>query len=162
MVSQSSADARVVRIVAAVIAVVSLGRELAGGEPPDVTRQVFAARMVAAAIAGSIALACTPGRSTSSLRLLALALGLDGALAAIVVLWLNPAALWEQSLIVISMILGGAVFMPWSWRWQAGFACVVLLALTPVLAVLEAHDQLSNQSVARALITLAAISASSV
>jgi PAS domain S-box-containing protein len=162
MLSQSSTDARVLRVVAAVIAVVSLGRELAGGEPPDAARQVFAVRLVAGAIAGAIALACSPERSASSLRLLALALGLDGALAGIAVLWLNPAALWEQSLIVISMILGGAVFMPWSWRWQAGYACVVLLALTPVLAILETHEQLSNQTVARALVTLAAISAASV
>jgi len=134
----AATHARALRVVALAIAAMALGRHLAGAYAPEVEGRVLAIRLGVAAIALLLGLFATPRRSEGVLRVLALLLGLDATLSGLVVALVNPIVLWEQAALIVAVIFGAALFMPWPWQWQAayaalnvGSAAILVFLLTP-------------------------------
>ncbi|HEV8399345.1 MAG TPA: response regulator [Gemmatimonadales bacterium] len=154
--------ARALRIVAAAIAVVAVAKHLAGDFPdPAAQRDLLDVRGAAALLALLIAGLSSPSRSVAQLQRLAFALGIDVVLLCLGAVVVVPAHLWEQSVSLVGMMFGAAVFLPWSWRWQVALVGVTLLAATATILLL-ADGELAGHVGARALVTLYGMGALSV
>src|SRR5882672_7910881 len=155
--------ARALRIVAATIAVVAVAKHLAG-DFPDVqaAREMLLIRSAAAAIALIIALLSSVRRSVTQLEPLAFALGLDIALMCLGAVLVVPGELWEQTVSLVAMMFGAAVFLPWSWRWHATLVANTLVVATITVLLLVPAGALAGHVAGRALVTLYAMGALSV
>ncbi len=155
--------ARALRIVAAAIAVVAVAKHLAGDFPhAQAASDLLIVRGAAAGLALGIALLSSPRRSVAQLQRLAFALGLDIALLCLGAVLVVPAELWEQTASLVAMMFGGAVFLPWSWRWQAWLVGVTAGGATITVLLLVPGGALQGHVAARALVTLYAMAALSV
>ncbi len=155
--------ARALRIVAVAIALVAIAKHLAGDFPDAAAqRSLLTVRGGAAGVALLIAILSSPTRSVAQLQRLAFALGLDVALWCSGAVLVVPAQVWEQTASLVGMMFGAAVFLPWSWRWQATLASVTLVAATITVLLLVPRGALAGHIGARALLTLYAMGALSV
>lgn len=119
--------ARPLRIVAIVVAVASsVWGVFSGGVPHDVVSRLLVVRAVETTVAVAVAILATPRRSLPVLRVLIWVLALDVAGANAAVMALAPSSAWEALLSTMIVVMGAALFAPWSWRWQAGLAVVVV------------------------------------
>src|SRR6266511_1392671 len=155
--------ARALRVVAAAIAVVAIAKHLAGDFPDALAaREMLIVRSAAAAIALVIALLSSVRRSITQLERLAFALGLDIALMCLGAVLVVPGELWEQTVSLVAMMFGAAVFLPWSWRWHATLAGGTLVVATITVLLLVPAGALAGHVSGRALVTLYAMGALSV
>jgi PAS domain S-box-containing protein len=155
--------ARALRIVAAAIAVVALAKHLTGDFPdPRVARDLLTVRAAAALLALTIAVLSSPRRRVAQLEVLAFGLGLDVVLLCLGAVIVVPAELWEQSVSLVAMMFGAAVFLPWSWRWHATLAGSTLAVATITVLLLIPAGALVGHSAIRAVVTLYGMGALSV
>lgn len=120
---------RPLRAVALLTAIASVIWEFAAGTPAGSGyRAIIAFRIVAGLIAAGIALLSSPRRSPLALSWLALLLGIELAITSCGVAIAYPARAWETTAILTAIILGSALFVPWSWRWQSAFAAIIVAA----------------------------------
>lgn len=157
----AATHARALRVVALAIAAMVLGRHLAGAYAPGVEGRVLAIRLGVAAIALLLGLCATPQRSEAVLRVLALLLGLDATFSGLVVALVNPIVLWEQAALIVAVIFGAALFMPWPWHWQAGFAALNV-GTAAILVFLLAPSAPSGPEAVRLFFTLVLLAFASV
>jgi signal transduction histidine kinase/CheY-like chemotaxis protein len=161
--SQPASYARVLRLVAVALALLALAKQLTGDFPSAAAqRDLLIVRATASAIAVVIALLCSPGRPILHLRTLAFALGLDGVVLSLGAAIIVPTDVWEQAASLVGLLFGAAIFMPWSWRWQAVFAGITMAATTVAFAVVIREDALMGHTAARVLVTLYVMAAISV
>jgi signal transduction histidine kinase/CheY-like chemotaxis protein len=154
--------ARALRVVAVVVAVAGVARALASGShPPDVLRSLVLIRLATAAVALFVALLASPARDPLQIRRLAFLLGVDAWCGTIGVFLVTPAALWEQGAVLAALLLGSALFMPWSWRWQAALASLIVVGTTGVVLALGPASGLFPADVVRLFVTLAVFGAAS-
>ena len=154
--------ARGVRIVAGAIALVIIGKHLTTNVPPLVQRDLLIVRAIAVAVAIGIALLPFRSPSVSDLRRLAFGLGIGVVFATVGVATVLPGEVWEQSASLVAMMFAAALFMPWSWRWQAAFVAIALLAATVVFTLVVPRSALDGQATVRVLLTLYFLAALSV
>ncbi len=155
--------ARALRIVAVAIAIVAVAKHLAGDFPDAAAqRELLNVRGAAAGLALLIAVLSSPSRSVAQLQRLAFALGVDIILLCLGAVLVVPAHLWEQSVSLVGMMFGAAVFLPWSWRWQATLVGVTVTSATVTVLLLTPSGALAGHVGARALVTLYAMGALSV
>jgi signal transduction histidine kinase/CheY-like chemotaxis protein len=155
--------ARALRVVAAAIAVVAVAKHLAGDFPhAQAAHDLLIVRSVAAGLALLIAALSSPRRSVLQLQRLAFALGVDITLLCLGAALVVPEQLWEQSVSLVGMMFGAAVFLPWSWRWQATLVGVTLAAATIAVVLLVPGGAIAGHIGARALVTLYGMGALSV
>src|SRR5256885_6999772 len=121
----SAAFSRPLRAVALLIGATSIVWELAAIEAGPAPTAVWIARLAAAGVAFAIAAASSPRRSPGILRAGAFALAIAISLSNVVVVSLVPDRVWEAVSTDVAVILGAALFVPWSWRWQASLAAAV-------------------------------------
>jgi signal transduction histidine kinase len=154
---------RALRIVAVAMALVTIGKQLTTDfTSPTVQRDVLMIRGIAVAAAIVIALLCSPRRSMAQLRRLAFAFGIDVVFLTVGVATVLPPEVWEQSVSLVAITMGAAVFMPWSWRWQAAFVAIALVASTVSFALVIPRSALDALTVVRVLLTLYVLAALSV
>jgi signal transduction histidine kinase/CheY-like chemotaxis protein len=151
--------ARRLRIVAIVVAALILGRQLVSPAAPY-AGSLLVLRLVTSAIAIAIGMLSSPFQGVGRLRILGFVLGCDASASGLAAAVIAPMGLWEQSGIVVAVLLGGAVFMPWSWRWQASFAVVNLIATA--LVTLWLRDPTQTAEIPRVLVTVTLIGMASV
>jgi two-component system cell cycle sensor histidine kinase/response regulator CckA len=155
--------ARALRVVAVAVALVALAKQLAGDfTSPAADRYLLIIRGTAAAIAVGIAVLSSPHRPVAQLQRLAFALVLDVVLVCCGVVLVVPAQLWEQTVSLVGMMFGAAVFLPWSWHRQAALVGVTMTAATMTLVLLVPGGALEGHVAARALVMLYGIGALSV
>jgi len=154
--------ARGVRIVAGTIALVIIGKHLTTDVPPSAQHDLLVVRAIAVAVAIGIALLPFHRPSAAQLRGLAFGLGIGVVFATVGVTTVLPGELWEQSVSLVAMMFAAALFMPWSWRWQAAFVAIALLAATVVFTLVIPRSALDGQSAVRVLLTLYLLAALSV
>ncbi len=134
----SAAFSRPLRAIALLVAVAPLARELAAlanGSPPAL---VWVARFAMSFIAVAVAAVSNPRRSPPTLRAAAFTLGFALTLTNVVVASLLPGRVWETIAVDVAVILGAALFVPWSPRWQAALAAMVTtMALVALSGVIE-------------------------
>src|SRR3989442_1328265 len=111
--------ARGVRIVAGTIALVIIGKHLTTDVPPGAQHDLLVVRTIAVALAIGIALLPFRRPSAAQLRGLAFGLGIGVVFATVGVATVLPGEVWEQSVSLVAMMFAAALFMPWSWRWEA-------------------------------------------
>jgi len=140
--------ARSLRIIAALVVAIAFGRHLVDTAAGLATPRLLAVRVVAVLLAAFAGALSSPARSPLTLRILAMTIGIAGGGAAIGVLMLSPSAPLEQGLLVVAVMFGGALFMPWSWRWQAA------LVATLVLGTAAAWPETAPDSAAERLVSL--------
>jgi two-component system, cell cycle sensor histidine kinase and response regulator CckA len=129
MPDRSRPDWLPLRSVALLVAVASGVWEFATGATHDQHfPTMLAIRLGAAGGALLVALLSSPRRSTGGLRWLAFLLGLDIALTSSAICLVLPVRAWETTALLTAVILGSALFVPWSWRWQAAFAAIITAA----------------------------------
>ena len=116
---QAARYARGVRIVAGAIALVIIGKHLTTDAPAAVQHDLLVVRALAVAVAIGIALLPFRHPSVAQLRGLAFGLGIGVVFATVGVATVLPEEIWEQSVSLVAMMFAAALFMPWSWRWQA-------------------------------------------
>ena len=134
----AAAFSRPLRAVAFLIGAASLVWELATLENGPAPRLVWVARITSSVIAVAVALASTPRRSAEWLRAAAFTLGLTVALSNVLVAAVVPSRVWETMSVDVAVILGAALFVPWSWRWQSALAgTVTAVALMALYGVIE-------------------------
>ena len=155
--------ARALRIIAAAIAVVALAKQLSG-DLPDAAAQrgLLIVRAAAAAIAFGIALLSSPRSSVAQLERLAFGLGLDIVLLCAGAVLLLPSQLWEQTVSLVGMMFGAAVFLPWSWHRQAALSGITVTVVTMAVVLLVPTGGLEGHVATRALLTLYGMAALSV
>ncbi len=126
--TEPQAYARPLRIVAIFVAMAAIGFQLTGQGRgrPDTGLVFHVLRGAQAAIALVVAGLSTPRQSIIALRMLACTLALDIALVTFAVTYLVPVVFWESAAILMAVLLGAAVFAPWSWEWQFGLAVTVV------------------------------------
>jgi two-component system cell cycle sensor histidine kinase/response regulator CckA len=162
-VAASVTYARATRVVAVVIILVALGKQLTSAPPDPVLRQdLLILRMSAAILALAAGLLSSPHRPVGQLRLLALLLGFDGVFSSLGTMTLIPSEAWEQAVSLIALVLGAAVFMPWSWRWQSAFTAITIVATSVTVLAVVPRSALDGKSDARLLLMLCATSAASI
>ncbi len=154
--------ARGVRIVAGTIALVIIGKHLTTAVPPGAQHDLLVVRAIAVALAIGIALLPFRRPSAAQLRGLAFGLGIGVVFATVGVATVLPGEVWEQSVSLVAMMFAAALFMPWSWRWQAAFVAIALLAATVVFTLVIPRSALDGQSTVRVLLTLYVLAALSV
>ena len=154
--------ARGVRIVAGTIALVIIGKHLTTDVPPSAQHDLLVVRAIAVAVAIGIALLPFHRPSAAQLRGLAFGLGIGVVFATVGVTTVLPGEVWEQSVSLVAMMFAAALFMPWSWRWQAAFVSIALLAATVVFTLVIPRSALDGQSAVRVLLTLYLLAALSV
>jgi len=133
MSTPSSAYSRPIRAIAVVVALALLVRQyLARTVPGPVARSLFVIRVATLLTAVLIAALASPRRSPRTLRWLALSLGLAMVAAGCVSGLILPSRVWEIAGILPAVVLGTALFIPWSVGWQAAFSSLafVLEAVT--------------------------------
>lgn len=134
----SAAFSRPLRAVALLIGATSIVWELAAIENGRAPQGVWITRIVATAIAWAIAAASSPRRSPRTLRSGAFALAIAISVSNVVVASLVPNRVWEAVSTDVAVILGAALFVPWSWRWQGSLAgAVSVMALATLFGVIE-------------------------
>src|SRR5258708_2260462 len=135
---RSVAFSRPLRAIALLVVVAPLARELAAlasGSPPTL---VWVARFAMSVIAVAVAAVSSPRRSPQALRAAAFTLGCALTLTNVVVASLLPGRVWETIAVDVAVILGAALFVPWSPRWQAALAATVTtMALVALSGVIE-------------------------
>jgi signal transduction histidine kinase len=160
---QTVTYARALRIVAGAIALVAIGKQLTTEVPsPVAQRDLLLIRGIAVTTAIAIALLCSPRRSMADLRGLALAIGVDIVFLTVGVATVLPPEVWEQSVSLVAMMFAAAVFMPWSWRWQAALVAIAAVAATVALSLIIPRSLLDGQTALRVLLTLYVMAALSV
>jgi signal transduction histidine kinase len=160
MPALSAKYARAVRVIAAAIALIAMGKHFTTDFPSaTIERQLLILRGIAAAVAIGLALLSSSRQSMARLRCLAFALGIDVVFVTVGVLIALPAEVWEQSVSLVAMMFVAAVFMPWSWRWQAAYVAIALAAATIALTLVIPRDTLDGRTALRALLTLYAMAA---
>jgi two-component system, cell cycle sensor histidine kinase and response regulator CckA len=159
---QATRYARGVRIVAGAIALVIIGKHLTTNVPPTVQHDLLVVRAIAVAVAIGIALLPFRHPTVPELRRLAFGLGIGVVFATVGVATVLPAEVWEQSVSLVAMMFAAALFMPWSWRWQAAFVAIALLAATVVFTLVIPRSALDDQTTVRVLLTLYCLAALSV
>jgi PAS domain S-box-containing protein len=160
--NQAPRYARGVRIVAGAIALVIIGKHLTTDVPPAVQHDLLVVRAIAVAVAIGIALLPFRHPSVVQLRGLAFGLGIDVVFATVGVATVLPEEVWEQSVSLVAMMFAAALFMPWSWRWQAAFVAIALLAATVVFTLVIPRSALDGHTTVRVLLTLCFLAALSV
>ncbi len=120
--------ARPLRIVAVFVAMAAIAFQLTGQGRgrPDTGLVFHVLRGAEATIALLVARLSTPRQSLMALRLLACTLALDIVFTTFALTYLVPAVFWESAAVVIAVLLGAALFAPWSWEWQFGLAVTVI------------------------------------
>jgi PAS domain S-box-containing protein len=159
---QAARYARGVRIVAGAIALVIIGKHLTTDVPPAVQHDLLVVRALAVAVAIGIALLPFRHPSVAQLRGLAFGLGMGVVFATVGVATVLPDEVWEQSVSLVAMMFAAALFMPWSWRWQAAFVAIALLAATVVFTLVIPRSALDGHNTVRVLLTLYFLAALSV
>ncbi len=170
LLGSTATQARALRIVAWAIAALALGRQLVGAFAPAAEGggRMLVIRLAVAGIAVGLGLFASPRRSEGTLRVLALLLGLDATVAGLVVALVHPIVPWEQAALVVAVIFGAALFMPWPWQWQAGFAALNVAAAAVLVLLLASPPPPSPATVSsgpehvRLLFTLVLLAAASV
>ncbi len=155
--------ARPLRIVAILVAICSAVWEVfSGGVPHDVLSRLLVVRAVETSVAVAVAILATSRRSLPVLRVLIWVLALDvvGANAAVVAV--VPSGLWEALLSPMAVVMGAALFAPWSWRWQAGLVVVVIAGALLVLWLWVPLAGIAPWSVPRVVLSLTTIGLASV
>jgi signal transduction histidine kinase/CheY-like chemotaxis protein len=161
--SQPTSYARVLRLVAVALALLALAKQFTGDfATPTAERDLLIVRGAAAAVAIVIGVLCSPRRPILHLRTLAFALGLDGVALSLGAAIIVPTDAWEQAASLVALLFGAAIFMPWSWRWQAMFAGITMAATTVAFAIVIREDALVGHTAARVLVTLYVMAAISV
>jgi len=134
----SAAFSRPLRAVALLIGATSIVWELAAIENGPAPTGVWIARLASAVTALAISAASSPRRSPRMLRAGAFSLGMAVAVSNVVVASLVPDRVWEAVSTDVAVILGAALFVPWSWRWQTALAgAVSVVALATLYGVIE-------------------------
>jgi two-component system cell cycle sensor histidine kinase/response regulator CckA len=152
---QPATYARALRIVAGTIALVIIGKHITTDVPsPIAQHDLLVVRGIAVSVAIGVALLSPSHPSMAWLRSLAFALGIDVVFATIGVTTVLPLEVWEQSVSLVAMMFAAAVFMPWSWRWQAAFVAIALLAATLVFWLVIPRSALDGHTTVRVLLTL--------
>ena len=159
---QAARYARGVRIVAGTIALVIIGKHLTTDVPSIVEHDLLVVRAIAIAVAIGIALLPFRHPSAAELRGLAFGLGIGVVFATVGVATVLPEEVWEQSVSLVAMMFAAALFMPWSWRWQAAFVAIALLAATVVFTLVIPRNALDGHTIVRVLLTLYVFAALSV
>jgi signal transduction histidine kinase len=160
MPALSAKYARAVRVIAAAIALIAMGKHFTTDFPSaTIERQLLILRGIAAAVAIGLAVLSSSRQSMARLRRLAFALGIDVVFVTVGVIIALPAEVWEQSVSLVAMMFVAAVFMPWSWRWQAAYVAIALAAATIALTLVIPRDTLDGRTALRALLTLYAMAA---
>src|SRR5258705_111745 len=159
---QAARYARAVRIVAGAIALVIIGKHLTTDVPPTVQHDLLVVRAFAVAVAIGIALLPFRHPSVAQLRGLAFGLGIGVVFATVGVATVLPEEVWEQSVSLVAMMFAAALFMPWSWRWQAAFVAIAMLAATVVFTLVIPRSALDGHNTVRVLLTLYCLAALSV
>ena len=117
------------RTVALLVAAASGIWEFATGATHDPhLPTMLGIRLSAAGGALVVALLSSSRRSAEGLRWLAFLLGLNIALTSSAICLVLPVRAWETTAVLTAVILGSALFVPWSWRWQAAFAAIIAAA----------------------------------
>jgi len=160
---QPATYARALRLVAVATALVVIAKHLTTDvASPVAQRELLIVRGIGAAVVIALALVCSPRRSTAELRGLAFAYGIAVVFLTAGVATVLPQEVWEQSVSLVAVMLGAAVFMPWSWRWQAAFVGIALGAVTITFALGIPRSALDGHSIVRVLLTLYVMGALSV
>lgn len=134
----SAAFSRPLRAVALLIGASSVVWEVAAIPNGPSPRGVWIARIVATVVAWAIAAASSPRRAPRTLRAGAFALAITISLSNVVVAALVPDRAWEAVSVDVAVILGAALFVPWTWRWQASLAGTVsVMGLATLFGVIE-------------------------
>lgn len=126
------------RAVAVFVAITTAVWEIAGRGGVDATGvgvELWMVRVLETAVALAVAWLASPARSIATLRALIWVLALDIAVANLAVMVLLPAAVWESLFVVVMVMMGAALFAPWSWRWQAWLAGTIGLGTWIVASV---------------------------
>jgi len=162
MTDPGATFARALRVAAALIAFGAILRQLADPTTGDVGRQLLYARSATAALAALVGLVVSATRPARSIRLLALLIGLVGGGGAIAVLMVAPHLLLEQGIVITCVMLGAAVLVPWSWRWQAVLVALLVVATALALSQLPAALDWRGSGALRLLVTLILVGLASV
>ena len=128
MPTEAQAQARPTRAAALLLAAAAAIWELAGGIAlGPAAGAIWGIRLAESAIALVVAALSGPRRSSAQLRGLTFVLTLDIHVASIAVAVLMPSRVEEAAAISSAVVLGTALFAPWSWRWQAFLAGVIVV-----------------------------------
>jgi len=150
--------ATAVRVVAGAIALISIAKQVTTAFPSAVVeRNLLILRGIASAVAIGVALVCSSHPSIAELRRLTFALGIAVVFVTVGVTIVFPQDAWEQSVSLVGMMFVAAVFMPWSWRWQAAFVAIPVVTATIAFALVIPSSALDSQIAGRVLLTLYAM-----
>ena len=128
MPTEAQAQARPTRAAALLLVAAAAIWELAGGIAlGPAAGAIWGIRLAEAAIALVVAALSGSRRSGAQLRGLTFVLTLNIHVASIAVAVLMPSRAEEAAAISSAVVLGAALFAPWSWRWQALLAGVIVV-----------------------------------
>ena len=158
----STQFARPLRAAAVFIAVAStvwqLGDVLSGG--PEI-RLLVAARAFGVLAAIVVAAASSPRRSVLTLQWLTMALALAVVGGNNLVTVIDPNQTWACLAVQIAITLGSALFIPWSWRWQAALASAITVIALTTIALGVPRSEFGLRDLSLATLTLLAVTAAS-
>lgn len=127
MTKQEISAARALRVVAIVVAVAAAGRTIGDDPSTAIGRAHLIIRGITVVAALALSALSSPARGPVGLRAIALAIGTLSGAATISVLIVAPSMVLEQSIVLAAAMFGAALFMPWSWRWQAALVTILLM-----------------------------------
>jgi PAS domain S-box-containing protein len=156
----SIAFSRPLRAISLLVGASSMVWEFAALENGPPPTAVWIARGIEVAICLAVALTSTPRQSPALLRALAFTLALAVSLTNVVIAAVAPERVWETMAVHAGVVLGSALFAPWSWRWQAALAgTVTAMALLALFGIIDRHAQPATAEIATVyLISCAAVS----
>ena len=158
----STQFARPLRAAAVFIAVATavwqLGDVLSGG--PEL-RSLVAARGVGVLAAIIVAVASSPRRSVLTLQWLTVALALAVVGSNNLVTIIDPDQTWACLAVQIAITLGSALFIPWSWRWQAALAGAITVIAFTTIALWVPRSEFGLREMGLATLTLLAVTGAS-
>ena len=141
MTTPSAAYSRPIRAIAVVVALALLIRQyLSRTVPGPAARSLLVVRAATLGAAVLVAVLASPRRPPRVLRWLALALGLAMVGAGCVSGLILPSRIWEIAGILPAVVLGTALFIPWSFGWQAAFASIALALEAGTFALIPDAD----------------------
>ena len=153
--SPSAKYARALRVIAGGIALVAIVKHVTTDYPSAaIQRNLLVVRGIAAVVAIGVALLSSSRHSMTELRRLAFALAMAVVFVTVGATIVLPTEVWEQSVSLVAMMFVAAVFMPWSWRWQAAFVAIALTAATIALTLVIPRGTLDGQTALQVLLTL--------